>query len=171
MKTALIMVGLPASGKSTFIQNLLDKYSNLDGIFVYSTDSVLEEIARNLSKTYDEVFEQHINSAKMQADEHLTDAIAQGHDIIWDQTNIGAKKRKGIANRLKSNGYDVKCVCFLPPRNDEEESELHRRLGSRPGKTIPDHVVNSMMKSFTVPEKQEGFDAIIVRDIYGKAVA
>jgi tRNA uridine 5-carbamoylmethylation protein Kti12 len=42
------------------------------------------------------------------------------------------------------------------------EDELKRRLGSRPGKNIPDNVIKKMIKGFTLPTPEEGFDEIVM---------
>ena len=39
--------------------------------------------------------------------------------------------------------------------------EWHRRLNSRPGKIIPQHVLVNMGQGFTMPSQAEGFDKII----------
>jgi hypothetical protein len=38
--------------------------------------------------------------------------------------------------------------------------ELKQRLASRPGKEIPDAVVEGMLASFEMPTEEEGFDEI-----------
>jgi tRNA uridine 5-carbamoylmethylation protein Kti12 len=42
-----------------------------------------------------------------------------------------------------------------------EHSELYRRLTSRPGKIIPNAVVQQMQDQYQKPTKEEGFDTII----------
>jgi gluconate kinase len=41
-----------------------------------------------------------------------------------------------------------------------EADELKRRLESRPGKSIPDHVIKSMIDNFEMPTEEEGFKEI-----------
>ena len=47
-------------------------------------------------------------------------------------------------------------VVFKTP----EPAELARRLASRPGKTIPDHVMLSMLQNYKDPTEEEGFQEI-----------
>jgi gluconate kinase len=47
-------------------------------------------------------------------------------------------------------------VVFRTP----EPEEHSRRLASRPGKVIPDHVLQSMVSTFEIPTEEEGFDEI-----------
>lgn len=162
-----VMVGLPASGKSTRVDEMAEM--NPD-VFVYSTDNIIERIAEQLGKIYDDVFEKHIKSAQTEADIWLAEAIKNRLDIVFDQTNLGAGKRKRIINRMKQAGYKIECECYLPPETVEDIAEWDRRLHNRPGKTISDHIIENMVKTFVVPTLDEGFDKITFIDIYGKIV-
>jgi gluconate kinase len=52
--------------------------------------------------------------------------------------------------------YEHIAVVFKTP----EHKELMRRLMSRPGKEIPDHVIASMIASWEEPVLEEGFTEI-----------
>ena len=157
--TCIVMVGLPATGKSTRVDEIVKMCPDA---YIYSTDAILERKAEHLGKTYDEVFEKHVKDAKTEADIWLDEAIKHRLDIIWDQTNLGVGKRRKIVNRMKRAGYQVYCECIvLPDTNDIDETETwKKRLESRPGKVIPDHVLDNMQESFVSPTLEEGFDRI-----------
>jgi len=160
-----VMVGLPGLGKSTIVKGM---YKDAD-TFVYSTDDILERIAKFLGKTYDEVFEKHIKSATTEADIDLAYAIKEQKDIIWDQTNLGVGKRRKIINRMRQDGYQVRCICIVPPENDYsgDKEDWAQRLANRPGKTIPQHILSNMIESFVMPTADEGFDMITFYDMHG----
>ena len=164
-----VMVGLPAAGKSTLVHEVLETYPDA---FVYSTDAILERIAEQLGKTYDEVFEKHIKSAQAEADIELAYAMQSGKDIIWDQTNLGIGKRRKIINRMKQAGYQVRCVCIISPEQGHisDQAEWKQRLDNRPGKTIPQNVLTNMINSFSIPSVEEGFDMITFYNIHGALV-
>ena len=166
-RTCTVLTGLPACGKSTRVASLLFGHGAVDRPFVYSTDNLIDEWAADDGKTYNEVFNDLISSATNTMDRLLEDAIHSGRDIIWDQTNTGAKKRLKIIRRMKNAGYRVECECIQPPFSDDEVNEWLTRLKSRPGKTIPDHVMSSMMENYTIPTVDEGFDAVHIFDMYG----
>jgi len=165
-----VMVGLPAMGKSTIVNLDLAVYDRIEmPMFVYSTDDLLEAAAKDLGSTYDEVFETMIKSVTEAANASLDVAVKKRQDIIWDQTNLGVKKRAKIINRMKQAGYQVRCVCIIPPESDydgDKEDWVHR-LANRPGKTIPQHVLSNMIDSFVVPTVDEGFDMITFYDMHG----
>ena len=166
MATCYVMVGLPAMGKST----LVDEMCKMDpDVFVYSTDAILERIAEQLGKTYNDVFEDHIKSAQTEADIWLAEAIKHKLNIIWDQTNLGVGKRRKIINRMKQAGYDVACYCVVPPEagHFDDLKVWKQRLRNRPGKTIPDHVLSNMWESYVDPTVDEGFEGISYYNIHG----
>lgn len=162
MPTLTVLVGLPGSGKSTSIPD------DFDG-FVYSTDRYIEQCAKMNGMTYNEAFREFIEPATKTMNEQLEIAIRQKADVIWDQTNMSAKKRRGILSRFPKT-YRKVCVCRVPPRDSLEWAELDRRLLSREGKTIPHHIVKSMADAYVEPTLDEGFDEVHRYDIYGEAL-
>lgn len=165
-----VMVGLPGLGKSTLVDSQRKIYDCIEmDLFVYSTDGILERIAKFLGKTYDDVFEKHIKSATTEADIDLAYAIKKRQDIVWDQTNLGVGKRRKIINRMNQAGYQVRCECIVPPESDYDgdKEDWVQRLANRPGKTIPQNVLTNMIESFIMPTIKEGFDMITFYDMHG----
>lgn len=153
MKNKLyVLVGVPGSGKSTWIKN----QDWAIGIPVVSTDFYIDEYATQQGKTYNEVFEERMPVAvKLMANQVLV-CKANKCDIIWDQTSttVGARKKK--FNMLPD--YYKIAVVFKTP----DDEELQRRLSNRPGKNIPKHVQKSMAEQLenSPPTLEEGFDEI-----------
>lgn len=166
--TCIVMVGLPACGKSTRVRELTAM--NPDA-FVYSTDNLLEAWAADDGKTYNEVFNDLIDKATSEMNRLLDTAIREGMDIVWDQTNLSAKKRAKIIRRMKNAGYKVECECIVFPQGDSQWEDWRHRVTNRPGKTIPAHIVESMMDSFVMPTEDEGFDAVYCFDMYGNSIS
>jgi len=165
-----VMVGLPATGKSTLVifQELL--YEKIDlPLFVYSTDKFIEEAATHFGITYNEAFEDNIKAATDSMNALLDAAIKERQDIIWDQTNLSVKKRAKIIRRMREAGYQVRCECIVPPEagHISDLKDLKHRLEGRPGKTIPPHVMSSMWESYVLPTKEEGFDMITFYNMHG----
>ena len=119
-----------------------------------STDAFVEDYARSQGKTYTEVFEDYMPTAIDLMVEQVVFAREHGHTIIWDQTSTTVKSRARKFHMLPD--YEHIAVVFRTP----EHKELMRRLMSRPGKEIPDHVVASMIASWEEPTEQEGFKEI-----------
>jgi predicted kinase len=144
------LIGVPGSGKSTWIQN--QEWAK--DCAIVSTDTYVEIEALHQGKTYSEVFDEYMPTAvKLMADD-VIDAREQGLDIIWDQTSTTIASRRRKFNMLPK--YEHIAVVFKTP----EPEELARRLASRPGKNIPDHVMKQMIEGFDPVELEEGYSEI-----------
>lgn len=163
-----VLVGLPASGKST-ARAAAAASGPAEHSYQYSTDDKVDEWAAELGVAYDEIWEERIKEATAVSDQEVKAAIEAGRNVLWDQTNMTRKKRAKILRHF-DNTYRKECICILPPMDEEQEAELQRRLDSRPGKKIPDFVMRNMRSSFQLPSVNEGFNRVLYFDIYGKMV-
>jgi predicted kinase len=150
MPKVYVLVGVPGSGKSTWIKS----QDWALGLTVVSTDNFVEAYAKEQGKTYSEVFVDYMPTAVDLMVKAVVHAREHGHDIIWDQTSTTVKSRTRKFNMLPD--YEHIAVVFKTP----EHTELMRRLMSRPGKDIPDHVVASMIASWEDPTEEEGFKEV-----------
>ena len=144
------LVGVPAAGKSTWLRSQVW----IEGMEYISTDHHVHEYAKLQGKTYEEVFKDYMPTAVDLMAQEVIAAREAGRDILWDQTSTTVKSRARKFNMLPD--YYHIAVVFKTP----EHKELMRRLMSRPGKEIPDHVVASMIASWEDPTEQEGFKEI-----------
>lgn len=150
MPTVYVLVGVPGSGKSTWIRNQIWAL----GLTVVSTDAFVEQEAHRQGKTYNEVFEDYMPTAVGLMADQVVAAREAGHDIVWDQTSTTVTSRRKKFAMLPN--YRAVAVVFPTPKADE----LAMRLASRPGKIVPDHVVSNMIDQFQQPTLEEGFDEI-----------
>ena len=144
------LIGVPGSGKSTWIKNQVWAL----GLSVVSTDNFVEAYAHMQDKTYNEVFKDYMPVAVRLMANQAEICRANGVDVIWDQTSTTLASRRRKFNMLPD--YEHIAVVFKTP----EAEELARRLASRPGKNIPDHVMHSMIASYDIPTLDEGFTEI-----------
>lgn len=147
-----MMIGLPGSGKSTFIEHFPWDF---DCTNILSTDDYIEDKAAAESKTYNEAFRDHIKAAEEYLEESLNFAVKYCEDhIIWDQTNLSKKTRARKLAKIPAKYEKIAIVCIA------SEDDLNTRREQREGKTIPAHILKSMAESFEYPTKEEGFDFI-----------
>jgi predicted kinase len=144
------LVGVPGSGKSTWV-------AEQDWALIcaqVSTDKWVEIYAKEVGRTYSEVFTDFMPTAVDLMAKEVVAAREAGRDIIWDQTSTTVKSRARKFNMLPD--YEHIAVVFETP----SRLELKRRLASRPGKEIPDAVIEGMLASFEMPSEEEGFTQI-----------
>jgi len=144
------LIGVPGSGKSTWIKNQTWTL----GMHIASTDNFVEDYAKAQGKTYSEVFDEYMPMAVNMMAEQVVFCRNNNLDLIWDQTSVSIKSRKRKFSMLPD--YEHIAIVFRTP----EKEELDRRLANRPGKNIPDHVMRSMIENFDMPTEAEGFKEI-----------
>ena len=154
MTKCYMLVGVPGSGKSTWIAN-----QRFEDAIIASSDAYIDTVAAKAGKTYNEMFSRAIGYAQKFCDAQVQMAINLDKTLIWDQTNTAAKGRKIKLGRLPKEWLKI-CVFFPTP----DEDELQRRLDSRVGKSIPKDVMASMIQHLEIPQLSEGFDEIIMLD-------
>lgn len=154
MPKLIMLIGLPASGKSTWRSKFLSK--NPDYVVV-SSDDILDSLAERDGISYSESFKKYAKEAGKEMKRQAKDHFENGRNIIWDQTNMSSKSRK-LGLDMAGDDYEKEAIVFVIP-----EPELKMRLAKREkeeGKHIPDFVIQNMSRSYQAPTKAEGFDKI-----------
>lgn len=150
MPKLYVLVGVPGSGKSTWVANQ-EWAKNCKCV---STDTIIERYAKIYNKSYSDVFGLIMPRAVEIMTKQIIKARQQSKDIIWDQTSTTIESRKRKFRMLPD--YHAIAIVFKTP----EKNELERRLNSRPGKVIPNDVVENMINKFEMPTEAEGFKEI-----------
>ena len=148
MNNLIVLVGLPASGKSTFAK---EKLANEETI-VLSSDELRKELLGDEScQTNNELV---FSTLYARAKENLLN----GKDVVIDATNINMKDRRRTLSHFQ--GMDIKRVAlvFATPINVcyERDSKRDRVVGME--------VIDKFLYRFEFPMEYEGFNKIeIVR--------
>lgn len=144
MNTLYYLVGIPASGKTTWAKNIKD---DIDAIHISSDDLRVE--------LYGDVNNQEHNSELFQIMNKRTKELLRiGHNVIYDATNINSRKRTTFLKEL--NRIDCKkiCIYFATSINscDDNDSERDKPVGF--------DVIERMYKNLQIPMYHEGWDDI-----------
>ena len=140
-----VMVGLPASGKSTYARELA---INTDA-YLLSSDKIRKELYgdESIQGNPKEVFSVLFN--------RMTEQLGQGRDVVVDATNINRHDRLTAIKLAKDFGERIRAVVMETPiavcvrRNDARERK------------VPDYVFDKMIARYEEPTLSEGFDVVI----------
>lgn len=149
---AYVLVGLPGSGKSTWAA------AHPEGLPIASTDAFIEAHAAEHRLSYAEAFKQHQAQSRILLKQHLNQLIASRASFIWDQTNITARKRRAVYNKLHAT-HKVIFVCFCVPI-----SVCIARVEARErqaGEVINRNRISQWSSMVTFPDSGEPADGII----------
>lgn len=151
MKNLIMLIGLPASGKSTFRKYICEKYND---IIVVSNDDYIEEKGMEKSLTYNQAFhDKEVQSeCKTYIENIFTKAMEENKDILIDRTSLTMKSRKRVISRLPSD-YKIHYVWFNIPRCYVNHNMFERYLST--GKIISKNIVDDMENWFQPPIESE----------------
>ena len=138
----IILCGLPCSGKSTFSCS-----SEYDNYIHLSTDAYIEQVAKLQNKTYNDVWKHTIKEASKVFYGSMCIAATTNKNVLIDQTNLTVQTRKLKIDLFQN--HEPTIMFFNTPL------ELIKERNCRPGKHIPDYVIESMYKSLQIPTREE----------------
>ena len=139
-----MLVGLPASGKSTYT-----KQKEAEGWKVFSSDEIRKEF-----NIIGQEKEDHARVFQI-LHERLLKALKNGENCIYDATNLSQKRRKAFIDQIDSSVYKT-CVLFITTIDTCKEWNSKREGVAR----VPDEVYDKMLKNFNVPYYYEGWNNI-----------
>jgi predicted kinase len=148
---AIILSGIPNSGKSTFIKELLKEKDYV----ILSTDNLIMETFPELDydNAYARVQEKGIfNSLEIEMDKRLKEACKERKNIILDRTNLTKKIRRKWFNKIPDKYYVKKSINFIMIEELMEKRNIKR---SKEGKTIPNEVLKNMLQRYTLSGTDE----------------
>lgn len=138
----IMLVGLPASGKSTFAKKLASQESAL----LLSSDDMREELFHDVNHREDNglLFNELYKRAR--------EALKRGQSVIVDATNIASKKRIGALQQFGK--YEKDCYYFATPY------EVCLQRNQQRDRIVPLEALDKMYKSMHIPAYYEGWDHI-----------
>lgn len=140
----IMMSGVPGSGKSTRAKSFIPQYQ------IISSDEIRAELCGDINDMdrNAEVFETCYERIKI--------CLANNQNVVFDATNIIAKRRKDFLERLKNDKVSFHSICLF------ELTSFHeclKRNQSR-DRVVPEDVIKAMFLNIEFPTYSEGFDKI-----------
>ena len=148
MSKLIMMIGIPGSGKSTYIQK------NYPDIIPVSRDAIrfelLDERGGNYFDYEDEVFERFIAQ--------IIGSLVADDVTIADATHLNKKSRARVLSRVAQFADEIEAVVIDVPletafaQNDRREGRAWVKHG----------IIRRMWFSMEMPKEDEGFTKIII---------
>lgn len=143
--TIYVMVGLPASGKTTYA-NMLCK-ENPD-IIIHSSDKLREELYGDITT------QEHNADIFVELHKRIKHDLSVGKNVIYDATNISKKRRRAFLSELKNIKCKKICVCMATPY------ECCLDYNKERNRHVPEDVIKRMYTHWCPPSLDEGFDEV-----------
>lgn len=150
-RTAFLLIGIPASGKSTYAEKLTKESKN--NLRVISTDNARKVLYgdENILGKWPDI--------QAFIEEELEYAYLHAEDVVIDATHYRRKDRKGMIRTLLKYGFDNIQGVFL---DSDLETALNRNRSRE--RVVPEDVIEKMHKTLaeTPPEFEEGFSKLTI---------
>jgi predicted kinase len=143
MSKFIMLMGLPASGKSTVSEDLSQQFN----AEILSSDQLRKELYDNEGNqdNNQKVFEELNKRANR--------LLAEGKNVIYDSTNLNRKKRKHLINHVIK--ADEKIIFYL---NTHFNTCLERDKNR--SRVVGREVIERMYKNLHIPVLNEGWDEV-----------
>lgn len=145
-KALIILVGPPASGKSTWGK----KFADDNNVVLVSTDAIRKEIGSGEA-------DQSVSAAAFGiARQRVSAALAQGKSAMIDATSVNRKARRDWINLGRGHGAYIVAVAFEVPRD-----ELLRRDAQRE-RHVGEEVIDRFIGKYARPTTDE-VDKVVLK--------
>ena len=142
--TFTMLVGIPASGKSTWIKNNKDKLN----MVVHSSDAIREEFGNINDQSKNELVFNTLHK-------RIKEDLMHGKNVCYDATNLSRKRRiHFLQHELRDIPCKKICVLFATPY------EICLKNNANRERKVPEDVINRMIKNFEVPSYCESWNDI-----------
>ena len=148
MKDFIMLMGLPASGKTSFVEEITALKKDF---IVLSSDAIRQEFqfqADETVKTFEILYKR------------MRQACEENHNVIYDATNLSRKNRMACLNYLSKfqENYHFILYNFILPVS------VCKYRNKKRANPVPEYVYDHMLKQYNVPMYSEGWD--IIRHIF-----
>lgn len=142
MSKFMMLVGVSGCGKSTVAKSLLK-----EGAIILSSDTIREELWGDAAD------QQNKGAVFQERTKRAVQALKSGLDVIYDATNLNAKRRTSFLSYLNRNVRNLETECHLvvtEPQRCLDNQFLRERQ-------VPESDVREQLYNFQMPTMSEGW--------------
>lgn len=134
MSDLVILIGLPASGKTTFFRER----------FAGTHDHVSKDLMRNSRQP------------QRRQEQLIAESLAGGRSVVVDNTNASAAVRAALIRAARTHGARV--IGYFFPTDARDALRRNRARAGR--ERVPDVAIFTVRKQLEPPVVDEGFDEL-----------
>lgn len=150
MRKVFVLVGAPASGKSTWAKSYVNTHPNT---LILSSDALRKEYYG------DETVQENPAFIFKVLRERLENFLKFDYNVIVDATNINRKNRKTYISIAKRYNVEINAIVFATPY------EICVRRNAMRERKVSNDVIKKFISHFEIPTRGEGFNTVLVKNI------
>ena len=150
MSKLIMMVGIPGSGKSTWVKN---NRQEISALAVVSRDAIRFAMLKD-----DEDYFAHETEVFDKFIDQIIAHLLNGKTVVADATHLNKKSRAKVLDKVRKFADEIEAVVL-----DTGVETAFERNDQRTGRAWVKHgIIRRMFFTMEMPEKEEGFDKITI---------